>query len=739
MSFDFDLFILLSAFIGSTLIGVLTLYKNPRSHTNVLFFLFTLALGIYLFINYAALVQVTDEATLFWIRTVLGVALIINFSFFLLTISFPRNKIKISRALFWIATTSTFILIPFTQTDLMFSSLTPGTTQPVPNWGMGLFVLHSILFLGGGIYVLFRKLKSFQGVEKQQIKIFVIGALFMFSAILFSNLFLVIFLKTTAFASLLPVYILIFVSFIGYAILRHRFLDIGAIVARSVTYAIVILIVAILYSSYLFIVSRFLFAISFTVEQQMALGALTVFLLFTFPFLRNFVEKITDEIFYKDKYDSDSLLQSLTVIMASTIELDVMVHQIISKICTEVKINHGAVFFFEHYRVSNVMQEGYKEMPTIDEYKLSRLLSANSTLILDEIDDSERASIMREYSIKVALPLRTEGGVIGILVFGDKLSGDIYSSEDIQMLEILGPEMAIAIKNALSYSEIRRFSVTLQQEVEKATKDLRVANEKLKQLDRMKDEFVSLASHELRTPMTAIKSYLWMAISGKGGVLSEKQQYYLNRAFSSTDRLIKLVNDMLNISRIESGRITIELSKVDMIQLTKDVIAEVMPRAQELGINIDLKADDRIPFVLADTDKIKEGLINLIGNSLKFTPKNGNITVSFAVSGMYVATSVSDTGAGIEPSDLPKLFQKFALLPGSYTINQNVSQGTGLGLYICKSIVELLHGSISAVSAGVRKGSTFTFTLPIFTSADEALIVVKNENKSTLGLEHAKI
>ena len=150
-------------------------------------------------------------------------------------------------------------------------------------------------------------------------------------------------------------------------------------------------------------------------------------------------------------------------------------------------------------------------------------------------------------------------------------------------------------------------------------------------MDKLKDDFVSLASHELRTPMTAIKSYLWMALAGKGGEISGKLKFYLQRAYDATDRLIKLVNDMLNISRIESGRITISIQRVSLVKLVQDVVFEVMPRAQELGVKLSVTASLGVPDVIADSDKIKEVLINLIGNSLKFTPANGTITVSFFI------------------------------------------------------------------------------------------------------------
>jgi signal transduction histidine kinase len=178
-----------------------------------------------------------------------------------------------------------------------------------------------------------------------------------------------------------------------------------------------------------------------------------------------------------------------------------------------------------------------------------------------------------------------------------------------------------------------------------------------------------------------------------------------------------MVNDMLNISRIESGRLSINITAVDIQKLAQDVIDDVQPRAQELGIHVLMDSTTAPPLVLADSDKIKEVMFNIVGNSLKFTPKDGTVTLSFTVTNTMVEVKVKDTGTGLEADDLPKLFQKFGLLPGSYVTNQ-AALGTGLGLYICKSIIELHEGKIYASSPGRGKGAEFVFTLKIFNEID---------------------
>ncbi len=349
---------------------------------------------------------------------------------------------------------------------------------------------------------------------------------------------------------------------------------------------------------------------------------------------------------------------------------------------------------------------------------------------------------MRAINIVVSVPLYEEGHEEGLLVLGEKKSGEIYSQQDIEVLEIFGPEVSVALRNAESYEEISKFNITLKEEVERATRNLKNANERLKVLDKLKNEFVSVASHELRTPMTAIKSYLWMALHDKGGILNEKQRYYVQRGYNSADRLIRLVNDMLNISRIESGRIMITLQSVDLIKLTQEVVDDVLPRAKEMGITVNIRKPAPLSPALADPDKIKEVLFNLIGNSLKFTPKGGTITVSFALKNGYIETKVADNGSGIAPEDMGKLFQKFGLVEGSYITNQtSTSMGTGLGLFICRSIIEMHHGEIKAASEGTGKGSVFSFTLKEFQEADMQNLKLEalSDEKEKSSLIHAAL
>jgi signal transduction histidine kinase len=379
------------------------------------------------------------------------------------------------------------------------------------------------------------------------------------------------------------------------------------------------------------------------------------------------------------------------------------------------------------------------DLSEIDNYCI-RALKEDKILYTTQLYDVLRPVISLENSNKVQQMMGTQTTLIYPIYSKDKKPFgtflvsmnkpyDKISEYEHQTIANFVDGIRIALNNANLYTSLANITTKLS-----------VANEKLKELDQLKNEFVSVASHELRTPMTAIKSYLWMALQGKGGPLNEKQQYYIERGYHSVDRLIRLVNDMLNISRIESGKITVQLASVDMPKLAQEVVDDVLPRAQELGVKVSVTVSEGVPPVVADADKIKEVLFNLIGNSLKFTPRDGSVTVSFLRKDGYVHTIVKDTGSGIESEDIGKLFQKFGLIAGSYTTNQP-AVGTGLGLFITRSIVELHEGKIWAESEGRGKGATFTFMLKEFTEEDRSRIKPPSSEKTedSIGLIHSQI
>jgi len=243
------------------------------------------------------------------------------------------------------------------------------------------------------------------------------------------------------------------------------------------------------------------------------------------------------------------------------------------------------------------------------------------------------------------------------------------------------------------------------------------ANQGLRRVDAMKSEFVSVASHELRTPLAAIKNAVQLMLSGKTGEINENQTKFLSMAERNINRLTNILNDLLSLSRIESGKIELNFQNVALKGLIELTASSLRPQSDGKSIQIEVEVPEQIPAVYGDPEKIEQILTNLIGNSIKFTAEGGKILITAKhlpkeKEGGYgdrVAVSVIDTGIGIPLEHLESIFEKFHQVEGS--LHRSVS-GTGLGLAITKGLVEAHQGKIWAESE-VEKGSTFTFTLPI--------------------------
>ncbi len=303
-------------------------------------------------------------------------------------------------------------------------------------------------------------------------------------------------------------------------------------------------------------------------------------------------------------------------------------------------------------------------------------------------------------------PLLVQNKAIGMMIFSMVKDESEVSQVERDLLQRFTDIVGLAVQNSKLYSSLEEKT----EQIRTVNEQFKVANIKLQELDKLKDEFVSLASHELRTPMTAIKGSLSTILEGYTGQITPEAREFLSAAYNENDRLIRLVNNLLNISRIEAGRFTFTVNKVSIEELIIEVVHNLQTAAKEKTLTLKYEKTVELPMVLADTDKVKEVIINLIGNAIKFTHKGG-ITLKAQLNDGMVVVSVSDTGSGIAKEDQDLLFKKFSQVRGSYA---KQAGGTGLGLYISKQIIEGLNGKVWLEST-LGQGSTFYFSLPVAT------------------------
>lgn len=255
--------------------------------------------------------------------------------------------------------------------------------------------------------------------------------------------------------------------------------------------------------------------------------------------------------------------------------------------------------------------------------------------------------------------------------------------------------------------------VDQREKIEKLAVDLEHANERLKEVDQLKSEFLSLATHQIRAPLTAIKGYSSLILEGDYGEVPEGILKPVDVIAKSCQNLVMIVNDFLNISRIEQGRMKYDLGVFDLISVTQQVITELRPNIEHTGLmcSCHVRDDRDSVMVYADLGKVKQVIINLIDNAIKYTP-SGSITVEVSKHDTFAQLRVSDTGIGISSEDIKKLFNKFSRAKDA---NKTNVLGTGLGLYVAKQMIEAQNGKIWIESEGVGKGTTAIVELPLDT------------------------
>ena len=235
--------------------------------------------------------------------------------------------------------------------------------------------------------------------------------------------------------------------------------------------------------------------------------------------------------------------------------------------------------------------------------------------------------------------------------------------------------------------------------------------QKLRELDRLKSEFVSMVSHELRTPLTSIGGYLEMLVDGDAGDINEEQNEYLEIIQRNTKRLSALINDLLDVTRIESGRIELKKQQLDIHEIIQVVSESMRPHIEEKHQTLDVDLPSSLPEIYGDVDRVTQVLINFVSNASKYTPKNGQLAIKVDTRKDFVRISVIDNGIGLSPEELKKLFTRFFRADNLTTREVG---GTGLGLWISRSLVEM-HGGVVTVESEKKKGSMFSFTLPVNT------------------------
>ncbi len=389
---------------------------------------------------------------------------------------------------------------------------------------------------------------------------------------------------------------------------------------------------------------------------------------------------------------------------ASTVlEVDALLQAVVDLTKASFGLYHTHIYLVDNETKSLVLRAGADQVGRLmtlegrrigiqDESIVARAVRNKNGVVENDVRkivDFLPNPLLPQTRAELAVPLIVGDSVIGVLDLQADQT-DFFTEEDVNIHRTLASQIAVAVQNASLFAE----------QVE--------TSEKLREVDRLKSEFLASMSHELRTPLNSIIGFADVLLEGLDGELNERMEEDVRLIRDSGDHLRALIGDILDMSKIESGRMEMRYEEVDVQQMSRDILANAAPLAEAKNLTLHLTIADDVDVIEADRTRLRQVLWNIMGNAIKFTEK-GSVTLSLAIEGSNMLVGVHDTGIGIENAHIPIVFEQFRQIDGN--LNRSVG-GTGLGMPITKKLVEL-HGGEIWIESIMGQGSTFWFTIPM--------------------------
>ena len=691
--------VLIVVFLLNFALGSLVYLKDtPHRRVNISFSLFAWALAGWIFS--VSMIFLFKEPTwrLFWLRMSFTASSIAPSAFLYFSLIFPKEKRYISAAKMAVIFlfSSIFVLISFTK--FMVRSANWETFKISYGIAHNIFSIYLILSIGGGLFFLIKSFKNSIGLERIQIMYCLLGVFIMsILGIIFSIIIPTI--SSSRLSHLGPLSTIIMVSFITYAILKHRLMDINIVLKKGTTY-VLLLIFLFVPSFLLIVVSQKVFFNKISYLFSVVIVALLFLITVLFYRIKPQTEKAVEQILFKRLYDYRETLAKFSKAMVSILDLQSLSKKIIETITQTMGVEKASLFLWDEEKGSYSLFESKnikmtrltpqlpKDNPLPRYLQKVREIIIREELVkrshIQELNDVVNGMSLLE--AEVSIPFISKGQLIGMINLSHKFNKDIYSHEDIDLLSTLGNQTAIAIENARLYEDLKRS----------------------KSYIRRADRLASLGTltaglaHEIRNPLVAIKTLTQLLPDRLDD--EEFRDQFLKIASGEVDRISSLVNELLDFARPSDPKLKFE----DINTILDGMILLVSTETKKKQINILKNYASDLPLVQIDREQIKQVFLNVLLNAIQATPDNGRITVktrAFTRPGgeAYAQIEFTDTGCGIPGENLEDIFNPF------FTTK---STGSGLGLSISHQIVQDHRGYIG-VESQLDKGSSFFINLPV--------------------------
>lgn len=711
--------IVIGGVIGAAVVGLFILTRDFHRWSNRVYGLMTLAFIVVMVANLFTFGSLVDGSiALLCVRIVAAATSVALFCFYslpqLLAIEAgaPHFSKKLSLIMAWL---TPFVIIlnltPFVFQDAQL--LDNGSLVVQVSWGAIFFGLHAAASMILMLTHLIKGVRTGPRRRRRQNFCILIGVLPIIVLAPVTSFVLPVVFGVTWTVAFTPLYVVFFIVMVAYAMIRHGLFDIRLAAVRTTAYILTLLTLAALYMALVYIVSGLILrnqaAETVALLSPVAVGA-ALLIAFIFQPIKVLFDKVTDNLFYKENYSMGQFVARLNQTLNSTNDLRLLLERIAGVIASTQKTSQ--VFFFVYLPEGHHMTAGTHDHARIApaEFEAGSLLFSDFDIILASQLDAKYPlrRMMASHRIELLMPLRKSGLLVGYLCLGEPRNMG-YTTRDLRALRTVSDELTIAIQNALSVEEVRKLNDTLEQRIASATRELRASNAQLQRLDEAKDEFISMASHQLRTPLTSIKGYVSMLIEGDVGKVSADQRQLLDEVFVSSERMVRLIGDFLNVSRLQTGKFVIEKHPVDLALLVQREVDSLAQNAATRGVKFIYKKPKKFPLIDIDENKIQQVIMNFADNAIYYSKDGSNITVTLKQLTNFVEFRVIDTGIGVPENEQAHLFNKFFRATNARRARPD---GTGVGLFLAKKVVGD-HGGEIIFESKEGKGSTFGFRLPL--------------------------
>ncbi|PIZ70907.1 MAG: hypothetical protein COY09_01900 [Candidatus Portnoybacteria bacterium CG_4_10_14_0_2_um_filter_39_11] len=720
--------VLTSIIVCSTIaLGLLAYFKNRQNATNKIFAILAFWIVAFIASNFWENESTSIAVASLSLRLDFFSAAFMVYFWLVFCINFPRPIEYLNKA--------KQIMIALPAMIFALLSFTPWLIHDIRFGERGIdfdfgylypfyvvYIVGYMLICSCGILIL--KYRKAHGLEKTQILYVLLGLSVSATIGIAFNLFLQRALPIELFR--IGIYgIVFFVGSTAYAIVKYRLMDVRMVIKKGTVY---LLSFALVVALAVVGVTAFVRMTGELISRQLVIVSILVLILslFVFNFVRSGLEKIANKYLFVSLYNYQEAIRSLGQQLTRTIDLTKIIDTIIKSTADVMKLDKAGVLLRDEasgvYQIQKIV--GFKEENGIsfvkDNFLTEYLQKTGKPLVHEElrlqIRDAANSELrqrlsnlrdnMKKIEAAICLPLFREAEIQGLIVLGNKISKDAYSSQDIELLETLASQASVAIENGRLYDQVQDLTQHLQEKVDEQTKHL-------KKLFEVKTEFLHIVSHQLRTPLTALRGLLSMWSEGAFESYSpEEKQKVKQRISISCERLNNITNDMLDTLDLEEGYAKFILEPLDTAEIIDETVNFLKPNFDKKGLFLEFKKPEKsLPHVLGDKQYLPQSFQNLIDNAEKYTPKGGlTITLSQPDSN-HIQISFKDTGIGVILQEKEHLFKdKFFRGERADKIN---TAGSGLGLYIVKNIIDGHHGTVGIKSAGPNQGTEFIVSLPV--------------------------